>query len=421
MATTEEKKFSLLNKSLKLHTAADIDEHLGPLKSSDNITHITLVGNTLGVEASQALAPFLAKQKSLVDINLADIFTSRGLSEIPPALDALLTALLDCPNLETVNLSDNAFGLNTVEPLVKFLRQHVPLRHLILNNNGLGPQAGSLIANALSELAGRKSEARKSGKQVPDLETIVCGRNRLETGSMAAWAKAYQVLPGIRTVKMVQNGIRPEGIVTLLSEGLSHSKNLELLDLQDNTFTADGARALAKIVPTLTLLQELGVGDCLLKPRGALILAQALGQGKNHKLKTFRSQFAELDRKGLKALVAAVDSGALPALQRVELNGNIFSEDEEQVVHLREVLDERREEIGAEDDDTWGIDDLEDMEDDSDEEDEGEDEEGEKESEDVDKTAEKILRDADLAENENVSQKKDTDVDALADALGKKL
>ncbi len=49
-------------------------------------------------------------------------------------------------------------------PLVEFLAAHVPLQHLYLNNNGLGPHAGILIADALSELHGKKEEARKSGQ-----------------------------------------------------------------------------------------------------------------------------------------------------------------------------------------------------------------------------------------------------------------
>src|SRR6201996_9862796 len=96
--------------------------------------------------------------------NFADIFTGRLLNEIPQALSSLLTALLTLPNLHTVNLNDNAFGLNTQAPLVAFLSSHVPPQHLILNNNGLGPHAGILIADALSALHEKKEAARKAGK-----------------------------------------------------------------------------------------------------------------------------------------------------------------------------------------------------------------------------------------------------------------
>ncbi|KAJ0367893.1 hypothetical protein COL922a_014379, partial [Colletotrichum nupharicola] len=181
--------------------------------------------------------------------------------------------------LHTVNLSDNAFGANTQKPLVDFLSRHTPLRHLILNNNGMGPEAGSNIAKALTELAERKEEARKAGKEVPLLESIVCGRNRLENGSMQAWARAYEVhAAGIRSVKMTQNGIRQEGISYLLKEGLRHASALEVLDLQDNTFTVTGSTALASVVGGWPSLRELGVGDCLLSGRGGIKVAQALAE-----------------------------------------------------------------------------------------------------------------------------------------------
>lgn len=112
--------FTLANKSLKLTTAADIDPYLTPLQSSNAITHLHLSGNTIGVPAAKALAALLPNQQKLQHANLADIFTSRLLDEIPAALSALLTALLACPDLHTVDLSDNAFGLNTVAPLVAF-------------------------------------------------------------------------------------------------------------------------------------------------------------------------------------------------------------------------------------------------------------------------------------------------------------
>ncbi|MCJ1419772.1 hypothetical protein MMC32_006128, partial [Xylographa parallela] len=238
-STTPPTTFSLANLSLKLDTAADLTPHIAPLLTTPPppITHLLLNGNTLGVPACDALAPLLRALPTLQSANLADIFTARLLAEIPPALSALLTALRACPALHTVDLSDNAFGLNTVAPLVAFLEAHVPLRHLVLNNNGLGPHAGALIAGALEALAARKEEARRAGRHVPPLETIVCGRNRLESGSMAAWARALRRHPGVRVVRMTQNGIRQEGIATLLREGLSGCEGLEVLDLQDNTFT----------------------------------------------------------------------------------------------------------------------------------------------------------------------------------------
>lgn len=409
--------FSLEGKGLKLDTAEDIEAHIKPLLESNDFTEIRLGGNTLGVPACERLAPVLSAQKKLEVADLADIFTSRLLSEIPPALTSLLNALLEIPTLHTVNLSDNAFGLNTQAPLVDFLSRHAPLRHLILNNNGLGPAAGALIADALTKLAERKEEARKMGKEAPLLETVVCGRNRLENGSMASWAKAYEAhAEGIRTVKMTQNGIRQEGISQLLKDGLSHAKNIEVLDLQDNTFTIMGSTALAGVIGGWPSLRELGVGDCLLSPRGGIKLANALAEGKNKKVQTLRLQYNDITAPGVKQFLHAARL-ALPELRRIELNGNKFLEEDGNLEELRELLDARKEEHGKEDDpeDMWGIDELDELEEDSEEEPEKEDEE----EEIGDHKGVKTIREAIQFEDENVCEKEDKEVDKLADLMGK--
>ncbi len=268
-------------------------------------------------------------------------------------------------------------ALNTQEPLIAFLSSHVPLQHLYLNNNGLGPHAGINIANALTKLHARKDEARKDGQDVPDLETVICGRNRLENGSMMAWAETFRLHSKVKEVKMVQNGIRQEGISLLLSEGLNHATELEILDLQDNTFTSIGARALAKVVPLWANILELGIGDSLLSAKGGVLLASALSKGQNQKLETLRLQYNDITAPAIKDLsIAAQD--ALPALRRIELNGNKFSEDDESILALQGLLEKRKEKHAGDivDEDAWGVDSLSDLEElDSDEEKEEEEEE----------------------------------------------
>ncbi|KAK4890970.1 Ran GAP Rna1 [Elasticomyces elasticus] len=423
-----ETPFSLRNRALKLNTAADLTPHISALESSTNsITSLDLSGNTIGVEAAAALATHLSTQTALTSANLADIFTGRLLAEIPEALSSLLGALLKCPRLETVNLNDNAFGLNTVEPLRVFLSQHTPLRHLYLNNNGLGPAAGTLIANALTALADRKTEARQAGKDVPDLETVVCGRNRLENGSMAAWVKTFRANNSVKVVKMVQNGIRPPGISALLGEGLANCEGLRVLDLQDNTFTLPASRVLAAVLSKWSGLTELAVGDCLLGSRGGKLVGEALGKGGNKGLEVLRLQFNELDAGAVRAFCEAAKG--LGRLRRVELNGNKFSEDDPHVEALQSLLSDRKAkaaesypDVDEDDEEAWGIDELDELEEDDEDEDEDEDEAGGEDAEDEDEIEaeeEKILKEADEAEAEPVSEKKDREVDDLADVLGK--
>lgn len=407
--------FSLAGKGLKIDTAEDVDEHIGSLASSTTVTHVDLSGNTLGVGACAAFATIFVTLP-LESADLHDIFTGRLLSEIPQALSSLLTSLLKCPKLTTIDLSDNAFGLNTKDPLVDFLSKHTPLKHLILNNNGMGPIAGTSIADALTALAARKANA---GPDTPALESIVCGRNRLENGSMVAWAKAYAAhKDGIKSVKMTQNGIRPEGMSHLLSAGLSQCKNLEVLDMQDNTFTMPGSTALAKALPGWSNLVELGVGDSLLGARGAIKVFEVLAEGHNKNTEVLRLQYNDITAPGVKAVFRAAKDG-LPKLRRVELNGNKFNEDDPSIETLGELLSERKDESGQDSnpEDHWGLDELDELEEeDSDEEDEEDEVEDEDEDEDA---RERMLKQADEEEDQQVSQKDDKDVDDLAKDLKK--
>ncbi|KAJ8118193.1 hypothetical protein OPT61_g764 [Boeremia exigua] len=418
------KLFSLEGKGLKLTSAADIEPHIQALKDNNDVEEVRFQGNTLGIEACEALARILETKKSLKVANFADIFTGRLLSEIPAALQHLVNAFLTLPNLQTVDLCDNAFGLNTVAPLVDFLSAHTPLRSLYLNNNGMGPAAGVLLADALTALAGKKNDARKEGKEVPDLELVICGRNRLENGSMQAWAKAYAANTGVKTIKMTQNGIRQEGITHLLTHGIAHLSKLETLDLQDNTFTAMGGKALSTVVGKWPALRELGVGDCLLSGRGGIALAEALQKGTHAHLEVLRLQFNEINAKGLAGLAAAAPK--LPALRRVEVNGNKFDEEDPSIEKLREVLDARKEGSGEREDDEeyWGLDELDELESD-DEDEEDSDDEAKKDSDDeeegveVEERAARQMVEEQRAEDSTVAQDKDKKVDDLADILAK--
>ncbi|KAF4512525.1 hypothetical protein G6O67_001653 [Ophiocordyceps sinensis] len=412
--------FSIEGKGLKLDTAADLEAHIADLRARD-VEEVRLLGNTLGVEACKLLGDVLATKTNLKVANLADIFTGRLLAEIPEALSSLLTSILNLPNLNTINLNDNAFGLNTQAPLVAFLSSHVPLQHLHLNNNGLGPHAGILIADALSELHVKKEAARKAGQDVPDLNTVICGRNRLENGSMTAWAKTFSLHNKVKEIKMVQNGIRQEGISHLLSEGLKHATELRTLDLQDNTFTLTGAKALAKVTPTWALIRELGIGDSLLGAKGVVLLSEALAQGQNKELETLRLQYNDITAVGIKGLAAAARDG-LPSLRRIELNGNKFSEGDESILGLQALLEARKEKLAGDViiEDDWGVDSLSDLED-EDSEEEDEDEEDEEDEEDIEpeRRAEKLIREAEEAQEEPVVQLMDKEVDDLADKLEK--
>ncbi|KAG9305657.1 hypothetical protein G9A89_022579 [Geosiphon pyriformis] len=310
------KVFSIAGKGLKLETALDVQEFVDTIKEAKDLEEVILSGNTFGVEASQAIADALQSKTELKILNAADIFTSRLRGEVPPAVKAFCDALVNKEKLVEVNFSDNAFGPAGAEPMVDFLKHNRWFQVLKLNNVGLGPRGGIIIGNALHEAA-RKNAAEN---RPSSLKTIIAGRNRLENGSSKALADAIAAHGTLVEIRMPQNGIRPEGIITL-SKGLAACKNLEILDLQDNTFTDTGSRAFSEALTHWPKLKFLNIGDCLLSEDGGISIAEALLLGHNPRLHTLNLQYNEIDKNAITVLATAI-SNHLKELNSLELNGN---------------------------------------------------------------------------------------------------
>ena len=154
------------------------------------------------------------------------------------------------------------------------------------------------------------------------------------------------------------------------------------------------------------------------------MVGDALAKGGNQRLEVLRLQYNEIDAKGLQALATAASGSGLPRLRRVELNGNKFSEEDPSIEKLQTILAARKDEQASEypgvdedDEDAWGLDELDELDDDDEDEDEDEDEAQEDAEEEAEE--EKVVKEADEVEDEPVTQKQDKDVDELADALGK--
>ena len=59
------KSFSILGKNIKANTAADLEPYLSELKAMDDVEEVHFGGNSLGVEACEAIAAVLKEKKSL--------------------------------------------------------------------------------------------------------------------------------------------------------------------------------------------------------------------------------------------------------------------------------------------------------------------------------------------------------------------
>lgn len=79
-------------------------------------------GNTLGVEAAEAIAEELKSHQELERCLWADMYTGRLRKEIPPSLIALGDAMIAAKtHLVEIDLSHNAFGPIGIESIRKLL------------------------------------------------------------------------------------------------------------------------------------------------------------------------------------------------------------------------------------------------------------------------------------------------------------
>ncbi|KAK6462277.1 hypothetical protein DFJ63DRAFT_152415 [Scheffersomyces coipomensis] len=402
LGVTPETTYSIAGKQIKFNSSKDIESYIEELNKLPKVTKIDFSGNTIGIEASKALSEgLLIKHKdTIVEINFSDLYTGRLNTEIPDSLEYLLPALLKLPNLKYLDLSDNAFGLQTIDPIEVFLAKAVSIEHLILSNNGMGPFAGARIGGSLYKLSKAKLAAKK-----PSLKTFVCGRNRLENGSINYLSVGLRNHKDLEIVRLYQNGIRPAGISKLVEKALTKNTKLQVLDLQDNTITSKGALKLAASINAWEHLVELNLNDALLKNKGSLAVVEALLKGTvKPKLTSLKFQYNELESDSLELLVQVIEK-KLPNLKVLELNGNRFEEDSEYIEKINAIFEERG--FGELDE----LDELEEL--DSDEEDEDDDDEDEEDTLDEDLDLEELE-----IELSGVSvEDKDSEVDDIANEL----
>ena len=332
--------------------------------AKDKVTKVDFSGNTIGIEASEALSKALAKHKdTIVEVDFSDLYTGRLNTEIPSP--CCICCLLCC-NVPTWRLSTWATTPLACRQLIRSkitFAKAVSVEHLILSNKRHGSFCWCSIGKCLAKLAQAKlSKESHRWKRSSVAETD--WRMDLST----TWRSVWETTPICRPSDCTQNGIRPAGIAKLISQGLSKNTQLQVLDLQDNTITTAAAVVLADALGKWEKLVELNLNDCLLKPR-IIGFGWTFPRGKcqGTLFPHWSCNNNELEADAL-AKLASVVPHKLPNLKLLELNGNRFEEDS---TTLRSYIHLRRQRLWW----AWRIGRLEEI--DSEDEDESDDEEGE--------------------------------------------
>ncbi|XP_028263319.1 ran GTPase-activating protein 1b [Parambassis ranga] len=349
---------------LKLDNAESVKELVRDIEQYQGLRALRLEGNTLGVEAAQAIAEVLESKDQLQRCYWSDMFTGRLRSEIPTALRSLGSALMSAgARLTELDLSDNAFGpdgVKGIEQLLKSSSCHT-LKELRLNNCGMGIGGGKILAEALMEC-----HRQSSALGVPlRLRVFVAGRNRLENEGACALAKAFQLMGSLEEVHMPQNGINYPGVMALAS-AMRHNPELRVLNFNDNTFTTKGTLAMAQALRHLRNVQVINFGDCLVRSEGAIALAAVLREGLPI-LQELNLSFGEVTEAAALVLAQAVMDK--PHVNKVDLNGNCLGD--EGCEALREAMEnmDKGDILGSLSDDEGEPDEEDEEEDDEDDDD----------------------------------------------------
>jgi len=353
-------------KVLKITTAADAAPIIESIQQHPNATSLVLSGNTFGVEACGAIGEALLHHAHhLRSANLSDIFTTRLKTDVPPSIASFTRAFTAIKTLEELNLSDNALGKDGVAAFTSLFDTNPALKHVLINNCGLGSRGGIVLARSLvssqghldhaairalipsldaeedeqDEQAAQHSDSASASasascaadqaapRSLIQLETLVAGRNRLENIGATALGHALQHVTSITRLEIPQNGIQPPGIVALCA-GLAKNPSLQVLNLNDNTIKTDGAHALAAALLSLPHLRKLNLGDCMLGSEGVRIIAKALANssaGATTELEELDLSYCDIDDDAARAVAKAVRQQ--PRLVRLELNGNLIKTD----------------------------------------------------------------------------------------------
>ncbi|KAK9500958.1 hypothetical protein O3M35_002112 [Rhynocoris fuscipes] len=344
---------SFAGKGLKLNTAEDAKPVVEAIEACDYLVSLNLEGNTIGVEAAEAIAKALEKKPEFKCALWKDMFTGRLKEEIPKALKALCGGVMKAKaQLEVLDLSDNASGPIGVDGISDFIRSPscYTLKELRLNNMGLGVTGAQMLSDALLECCWR---AEKDGNPL-ELKVFIAGRNRLENEGTKALSCVFKKIESLEELSIPQNGIYHVGIKAL-SDALYFNRNLKRLNLNDNSPREMGAKALSRALNNVIALKSLDLGDCLIKNSGALAVAEMLHHA--HHIEEVVLSFNSIKVDGAFAVIEALKSKK--NFTSLKLDGNKFGENGiakiktlvDEIWKSKNVLDSLEEDEGSEDDD----------------------------------------------------------------------
>ncbi|XP_075392462.1 protein NLRC5 isoform X2 [Tenrec ecaudatus] len=253
-----------------------------PMETYARLQQLSLSQVNLSDVNSLLLQNFLLSLSELKTFRLTSSYVSiKGLTH-------LASGLSHCRDLEELDLSNNPFGEEAGQELVKTLAGKCRLKRLDLSNLPLGSwsldtlikglrhmvllKSLTLSRNCINDVGCRNlAEALRGATSLEDLDL---SHNRIGEAGTQHLAAVLPELPQLRAIDLSANGIGPVG-GRQLAESLSLCRNLEELRLGNNALEDPTVCMLARGLPQH--LRVLCLSSSCLSPEGVLPLGQALG------------------------------------------------------------------------------------------------------------------------------------------------
>ena len=157
------------------------------------------------------------------------------------------------------------------------------LEVLKVNNCGLGPEGGEMIAAALSRNEGLK------------LKHFEAGRDRLENKGITALANVFAQMNSLEVVHVPQNGIKDEGMSILLFNLGQSCPGLNTLNINDNLLMSLSIKNLLKVCIKCPKLTHLNISDLNMGQEAVIATFQALEQAQNTLLYDLSCNYNEVN------------------------------------------------------------------------------------------------------------------------------
>lgn len=231
-------------------------------KTAETLQGIDLSENSFSPEALKSVLVELSKAKELEIVVFRGIFTQRVKEQVISSLKDIVDCLISHEKIGYFDISDNALSYHGMEVLVPLVEKMTNLKHLVMNNNGIGIDGGEFLSKALETLS----------KESNKLESLEIGRNRLEE-SATKLGKALSLFTNFDSLKIYQNSISSVNIGDLFNS--LENQNMRVLDISDNFLLEYGSVILSKCILKWSI-EYLNISDCMMSDKGVGIFAQSI-------------------------------------------------------------------------------------------------------------------------------------------------